>query len=204
MSIDSSGTAAQDPAGDPAVGVVADAHLIAAAQGGDQAAFRDLYRRYARPVYLVALGVVSVPHDAEEVVQEAFLTAWRKLPGLQLASASALPWLATIARFTALNALRARTRRAEVPLPETETEPQLRADDDGPEEAAIRAQATARLEQAIAALSPAERSLFELCVRDGIGYAEAARRLGLTHGGVRNRLARLRIRLRAALAGTEA
>lgn len=202
MSIDSSASAAQDPAADPAAGVLADAELIAAAQGGDQAAFRDLYRRYARPVYLVALGVVSVPHDAEEVVQEAFLTAWRKLPGLQLASPSALPWLATITRFTARNALRTRMRRAEVPLPDTD--PQLRATDDGPEEAAIRAQATARLEAAIGALSPVERSLFELCVRDGISYAEAARRLGLTHGGVRNRLSRLRIRLRAALARTEA
>ena len=60
-----------------------DASLVAQAANGSEVAFRALYRAYVRPVYWVAHGLVGNPADAEDVTQETFLVAWRKLPGLR-------------------------------------------------------------------------------------------------------------------------
>src|SRR6478735_2357136 len=87
-----------------------DAVLVAQAAGGSEIAFRTLYRAYVRPVYWLAHGLVGNAVDAEDVTQETFLVAWRKLPGLELASDSLLPWLATICRFQSANRIRRQRR----------------------------------------------------------------------------------------------
>ncbi|MDU9702168.1 RNA polymerase sigma factor, partial [Helicobacter pylori] len=69
-----------------------------------------LYRRHVRPVYWIAYGLLGEGPDSEDVAQDTFLTAWRKLPELTLESDSALPWLATICRFQAANRIRRRAR----------------------------------------------------------------------------------------------
>ena len=80
--------------------VPGDAELVVLAAGGSEHAFRTLYRAYVRPVFWLAHGLVGNPADAEEVTQETFLVAWRKLPGLDLAGDSLLPWLATFVVLT--------------------------------------------------------------------------------------------------------
>ena len=84
-----------------------DAELVARAAGGSAPAFRLLYRAYVRPLYWIAHRLLGDSSDAEDVVQETFVVAWRKLPELDLASDSLLPWLATICRFQAANRRRA-------------------------------------------------------------------------------------------------
>ena len=76
-------------------------------------AFRTLYRAYVRPVYWIAHGLVGNAADAEDVTQETFLAAWRKLHGFELAGESLLPWLATICRFQAANRIRRQRRDRE-------------------------------------------------------------------------------------------
>ncbi|HYP72615.1 MAG TPA: sigma factor, partial [Microbacterium sp.] len=56
-----------------------DADLVAAAAGGSEVAFRALYRAYVRPVFWLAHSLVGTQVDAEDVTQETFLAAWRKL-----------------------------------------------------------------------------------------------------------------------------
>ena len=90
-----------------------DAALVAQAADGSEIAFRTLYRAYVRPVYWIAHGLVGNPADAEDVTQETFLVAWRKLPELELAGDSLLPWLATICRFQAANRIRRQRRDRE-------------------------------------------------------------------------------------------
>ena len=75
-----------------------DREWAARAASGDQDAFRAIYRAHVRPVYWIAHGILGSAPDAEDVVQETFVVAWRKLPALELLGDSLLPWLATICR----------------------------------------------------------------------------------------------------------
>src|SRR5690606_5286308 len=83
-----------------------DREWAARAASGDEDAFREIYRAHVRPVYWIAHGILGSPSDAEDITQETFVVAWRKLPGFELVSDSLLPWLATICRFQAANRLR--------------------------------------------------------------------------------------------------
>lgn len=177
-----------------------DAELVAEAATGSEQAFRTLYRAYVRPVYWIAHGLLSDTADAEDITQETFVVAWRKLAGLELQGASLLPWLATICRFQAANRLRARRRErehtaaaADETLPSTvNVEEQVISDD-----------LADRIAAAVDSLSPLDREIFQLCAVDGYAYQAAAEQLQVAHGTVRNRLSRIRTRVRTAVNESE-
>ena len=169
-----------------------DAELVRRAAAGSEAAFRTLYRAYVRPVYWLAHGVLHDPAEAEEVTQETFVVAWGKLDGLDLIGDSLLPWLVTICRFQAANRVRA-LRRERERTAATEEEPA--SPHDVEQEVVTAALADAVL-RATEGLSELDRAVFRLCATEGRGYEEAAHQLGVTHATVRNRLSRVRRRLR--------
>ncbi|MDN3444442.1 RNA polymerase sigma factor [Microbacterium sp. APC 3901] len=173
-----------------------DQRVAAQAAAGDESAFRELYRSYVRPVYWIAHGMLGSPGDAEDVTQETFVTAWRKLPGFELQGESILPWLATICRFQAANRLRQRRRdqahttdAADEALPSTISV----------EEQVITADLAERIAVEVGTLSDLDREIFRLCAAEGYAYQAAAEELGVSHAIVRNRLSRVRTRLRGAL-----
>jgi len=175
--------------------VVDDVELLSRAQSGDRRAFTDLYDRHVRPVYWQAYSLVRDAGEAEEVTQDVFVTTWRRIRAITPVDGSLLPWLLVTARYTALNANRRAARRRSEPL-----------DDDAPEGADSSvereieaAQVRAEIDKAVAALAPNDRRLYELCVEGDRTYEQAARELGVSHAVVRNRLHRLRARLRADL-----
>lgn len=173
-----------------------DQRWVAQAAAGDESAFRELYRSYVRPVYWIAHGIVGSPADAEDVTQETFVTAWRKLPGLELQGESVLPWLATICRFQAANRVRQR-RRDQAHTADA-------ADDTIPatvsvEEQVITTELAERIAAEIGTLSELDREIFRLCAAEGYAYQAAASELGISHAVVRNRLSRVRTRLRGAV-----
>ncbi|MEV5071345.1 RNA polymerase sigma factor [Microbacterium sp. LMI12-1-1.1] len=177
-------------------GATGDAELVVLAAGGSEHAFRTLYRAYVRPVYWLAHGLVGNPADAEEVTQETFLVAWRKLPGLDLAGDSLLPWLATICRFQSANRVRRQRRdrlhttaAADEDLPAT-VDVEQQVIDEGLADAILRE---------VAGLSELDRAIFRLCATEGYAYQAAADELGVAHGVVRNRLSRIRTRLRTVV-----
>ncbi|MBW9092939.1 sigma-70 family RNA polymerase sigma factor [Microbacterium jejuense] len=173
-----------------------DAALAALAAGGSERAFRTLYRAYVRPVYWLAHGLVGNPADAEEVTQETFLVAWRKLPGFELAGESLLPWLATICRFQAANRVRRQRRdREHTAAPADESLPDTI---DVEQQVVDGALADAILRE-VAGLGDLDREIFRLCATEGYAYQAAAEQLGVTHGVVRNRLSRIRTRLRTVV-----
>ncbi len=92
-----------------------DDHLIRAATRGDRHAFGELYVRYARMVHGILLARVP-PHDAEDLVQDVFVSAMRQLPELRSAAAFR-GWLAAIARNRAMDYFR--DARHTAPLDET-------------------------------------------------------------------------------------
>ena len=173
-----------------------DAELVAMAASGSEHAFRTLYRAYVRPVYWMAHGLVGNPADAEEVAQETFLVAWRKLPGMELAGESLLPWLATICRFQAANRIRRQRRDREHTA--------AHADETIPstvdvEQQVIDGELAERILREVEGLSRLDQDIFRLCAAEGYAYQAAADELGVAHGVVRNRLSRIRTRLRTVV-----
>lgn len=178
--------------------VIDDRALVARAAGGSEQAFRELYRAYVRPVYWVAFGLVGDAADAEDVAQETFVVAWRKIPSLRLEGASLLPWLATVCRLQAQNRLRARRRHSS----HAELDEQIPALVDV-ETQVVQAQTVAAILAAVERLGELDREIFRLCAAEGYGYEAAAAALGVSHGAVRNRLSRIRSRVRASAMETE-
>jgi len=178
--------------------VIDDRALVARAAGGSEVAYRELYRAYARPVYWIAFGLVGDAADAEDVVQETFVVAWRKIPSLRLEGESLLPWLATVCRLQAQNRLRARRRHSshaalsdEIPSA-VDVEAQV-----------VQAHTVSAILAEVDRLSDLDREIFRLCAAEGYGYEAAAVSLGVSHGTVRNRLSRIRSRVRATTIETE-
>lgn len=173
-----------------------DRTLTRKAADGDDHAFRLIYRRHVRPVYWIAHGLLSDSADAEDVTQETFVVAWRRLRGFELAGESLLPWLATICRFQAANRLRARRRERERTNGVVD---ETFADTVDVEDQVISAELADRIERALEALGEVDARIFRLCAVEGYAYAAAADEIGISHGAVRNRLSRIRTGLRSTV-----
>ena len=171
-----------------------DRELLGRAAHGDRHAFDQLYVRHVRPVYWQAYSVLRNPLDAEDTTQEVFITAWKKIRSITLADESLLPWLLVTSRYTALNkrrqSLRDASRRQAI---SDEIPDQASSVEDTVEHDAL----LARVEKSVAQLSGIDRELYEKCISGDRTYAEAADELGVSHGAVRNRVSRIRQRLRA-------
>lgn len=171
----------------------ADDGLLPAAAGcGDAAAFDELVRRHTARMYRVALRVVGDPVEAEDVVQEAWLSAWRALPRFR-GDAAAATWLYRVVTNAALAHLR--RVRPTVPL---EVVPEPRTDG-GPEVSVLRDEVTGVVLGAIASLEPTQRVPLVLRELEGLGYEEVADVLGIPVPALRSRLHRARAALVARL-----
>ena len=175
----------QRPAGAP----LDDATLVVRAREGDVTAFEDLIRRYQMPVYRIAVRILNDPCSAADTAQEAFLTAWRRLPEVKAEQAFAA-WLYRIAVTRALSTLRA--VRPCVPLEEMAA---ARDRFPGPEEHALADGLAAALRCALNRLTPEQRACWILREMEGLSYEEVAAILHTTPGAVRGRLHRARPQL---------
>lgn len=173
-----------------------DQEWAARAAEGDQNAFRALYRAHVRPVYWIAHGIVGAAADAEDVTQETFVVAWRKLATLELIGESILPWLATICRFQAANRLRQRRRDH---AHTTDAADETIADTVNVEEQVITAALAEKITAELGTLSALDQEIFRLCAAEGYAYHAAAAELGVSHAVVRNRLSRVRTQLRGTI-----
>lgn len=172
-------------------GPAADADLLARfVSGRDQAAFADLVRRYARLVWRVARTRCRADATAEDVFQATFVVLSRKASTVRTGSALA-GWLHRTAHRLAVRA--AKKERRAVPLP-----PNLPTSAD-PLDALTARELLAAVDDEMAKLSDAERSVLVLCGLDGLANDDAAKRLGVTPGAVKGRLERARAKLRGRL-----
>lgn len=173
-----------------------DRALMQRARRGDRHAFDVLYARHVRPVYWQAYSIVGNASDAEDATQDVFITAWRKLGMIEVVDDSLLPWLLVTARFVALNSRRKRLRRDRrmQQIDESVADGEALIED-----AAEQRTVMARVDQCVAGLSDNDRRLYELCIEGDKTYGQAAAALGVSHAAVRNRLSRVRQRLRADL-----
>jgi RNA polymerase sigma-70 factor (ECF subfamily) len=135
--------------------------------------------------------------DAEEVVQEALVRAWRKRHALRNPAAS-LPWMLQITRNEAMRFAAQRQRRRASEVPEAEPAPGREARvANHPLDDALMTLAT---EQALRSLRPDERRLIRLRYMEDLTQGQVAEALGVPEGTVKVRLHRARARLRGAAA----
>jgi RNA polymerase sigma-70 factor (ECF subfamily) len=167
--------------------------LVRQAQAGDLVAFERLYRDNERKVFGLCFRLSSDPALAEELTQEVFVRAWRKLSSFRGESAFS-SWLYPLTVNVALSERRSRRRRdARI----------VATDDPASLERAPRSPAPEAgfdLEKAMATLPPGARAVFVLHDVEGRTHEEIAQLLGLAPGTSKAQLHRARRLLREALA----
>lgn len=172
-----------------------DAQLSRAAEG-DRDAFEAVYRASASRLFGICLRVLRDREEAEDALQEVYVRVWRKAGQFDAARAGAATWLATIARNTAIDRLRARPQAQLAPVDLVEAMPD---DADTPVEASARADDHARLDACFETLEPRRRRLIRAAFFDGSTYEELARRAGSPLGTVKSWIRRGLMQLRVCL-----
>jgi RNA polymerase sigma-70 factor (ECF subfamily) len=166
--------------------------LVRRAQGGEMAAFEALYRAHLGRVYGLCLRMAADPHRAEELTQETFIRAWRRL-GTYRGEGSFWGWLRRLTVNVVLAERRSRLRRSAWERPEAD--PSRLESPDPPDRPDWRRD----LESAIAALPPRARAVFVLHDVEGFRHAEIATFTGTSPGTSKAQLHRARRLLREAL-----
>lgn len=178
-----------------------DEEIVERVRAGDVALYEILMRRYNQRLYRVARAILGDDSEAEDVMQEAYVRAYRHLD--QFAGAARFStWLTKIAVYEAL--ARARQRRRFVGIEELTDHPDFarsptRVPERDPEQQVLDREMHALLEAAIEALPPIYRSVFVLREVEEMSTAETATCLGLSEDAVKVRLHRARARLRRYL-----
>jgi RNA polymerase sigma-70 factor (ECF subfamily) len=174
----------------------ADADLVAAVAGGEQAALGEIYRRFAGAVWAVARRVCNDRAMAEDVSQTVFVDLWQR-PGRYDPERGRLrPWLVAQAHARAVDAVRSETARTR----RQEREGQLAPTSEPDVEAAVHAAALGDdLRRAVDALDSDERAAIMLSYFGGRTYRETAELLGAPEGTVKTRIRRGLIGLRRTL-----
>lgn len=173
---------ASQPATIPGVAVTeqSDAELIRRVAAGDGSAFELLYRRYARPVFGLALRRLGDRGRAEDAVQETFASIWRSASSYRPDRGPGAPWLYAVARNAIIDRARARSE----PPAESPDEPSPEA---GPPERAEAGWTAWRVHRALEELPAHERAVLELAYWSGLSQSEIAEFLGIPLGTVKTR-----------------
>jgi RNA polymerase sigma factor (sigma-70 family) len=174
-----------------------DADLLERLAAGDQKALSIVFDRHAAAVTRYAWAVAPSRMDVEEIVQDTFVTVWRRAAEITIPDASLLPWLLVTCRNFGMNVVRKQARNHADELDENSTtfSDPLREHRDAE---AAREDLRWVLDE-IERLEPVDRRVCELCLIEGLPYAEAARLLDLSIGAVKQRVSRSRARLRKAV-----
>lgn len=185
----------------PALADMGLAELVVAARDGDSGAFGTLYGAHAPAVRRIVLDNVHQAHDVEDVVQEVFARAFRRLSSLREPERF-LPWLYSIARRAAIDHRRVRVAGRSVV--DADPAEHVAAADLGPDDLLMLREELRVLQLATARLSDRDVTALNLVGHLGLGPAEIAAALGVTPGAAKVIVHRARQRLRAALGEPEA
>jgi RNA polymerase sigma-70 factor, ECF subfamily len=183
-----------------------DAHDVTLAQAGDETAFRRLVERHGRGVFQLAFRLTGSEPDAEDVVQDAFLKAYRELKRFESRS-SFRTWLHRITVNCAYDLLRQRPRHraesldagAEEGAPGGGVEPEADVSS-RPDRLAFGAEVQGRVRTALELLTPTERTAFVLRHFEGRSLEEIGETLGLRTGATKHSIFRAVQKMRRALA----
>ena len=179
-----------------------DAAAVALARDGDSEAFHSLVDRHSRAVYRLAYRMTGSPHDAEDVVQETFLRAYKQLGRFE-SRANFGTWLHRIAVNCSIDLIRSRPRRESAhDTSDLDAFPPAEAADMGrpsPERLMLSAQVQGRITEAMQSLSPMERAAFMLRHVEGHSIDEIGQALGLKSNATKHSIFRAVKKMRVAL-----
>jgi len=182
--------------------------LIAQAQQGDVAAFRQLVERHQRRAFAIALSLVRDENDARELVQDAFLRVYRSLHNFQ-GTSSFFTWLYRIITNLSIDLIRKPGRQlADIDESRFESDesqeaefPLLsRVDGSDPVDVVRRREIAGRLQAALDALPPYHRGVIVMREIEGLSYEEMAQAMNVSKGTIMSRLFHARQKLQKALA----
>ena len=177
----------------------ADRAVLARVTNGELDALQELYDRYRTMAYSIAFRITTDASLAEDVVQDAFLGAWRNAARYVEGRGSVKTWLLSIVHHRAIDAVRRRRPTAELPEAEAPPPPTLTLPD-------IWAEVAGDLDReeigaALATLSDVQREAIELAYFGGLTQVEIADRTGAPLGTVKSRVRLGLLAMRAALTG---
>jgi RNA polymerase sigma-70 factor, ECF subfamily len=175
-----------------------DMALVERCRRGDLGAFEELYRAHAGRLYSVACRMLGNTADADDLLQEIFLTAHRKLESFR-GESSLGTWLYRLAMNQCLDYLRSRAARAGQVTDTIEDDPTLA--DAGSRGLAEQTVTKMDLERAVARLPEGCRAAFVLHDIEGLEHREVAEALGIAEGTSKSQVHKARMRLRALLRG---
>ncbi len=167
-----------------------DRALVALARQGDGAAFAQLLRRHDDKMRGVVWRVVRSRTDMDDILQDAYLKAWRGLVDFR-GDAAFSSWLYRIVHLTTLDAVKKTARRRIVPLDDVVMP--------GVADASAQIADSFALQRALADLPADQLAVVTLVDGDGASYDEVAEMLGISAGTVGSRLSRARAQLRKQL-----
>jgi RNA polymerase sigma factor (sigma-70 family) len=175
---------------------LSDEAVVALVARADESALAELYDRFGRVAYGLALRILRDEKLAEDAVQEGFLAAWRNADRFIPERAKASTWLLTLVHRRAVDLVRRENRRRAEPLTEgIEPVPAESAEDD----AWLRFERE-RVQAALKLLPDQQREAIELAYYGGFSQSELAERLGQPVGTIKSRMFTGLARLRELLA----
>jgi RNA polymerase sigma-70 factor (ECF subfamily) len=174
---------------------LSDEAVVALVARSDQTALAELYDRFGRVAYGVALRILRDEKLAEDAVQEGFLAAWRNADRFMPERAKASTWLLTLVHRRAVDLVRRENRRRAEPLA-AGIEP---AAESAEEDAWLRFERE-RVQAALKRLPDQQREALELAYYGGFSQSELAERLGQPVGTIKSRMFTGLARLRELLA----
>lgn len=166
--------------------------IIKAVVGGDTESFRLLVERYEKPVRRMIGNLINDRHICEDIAQEVFLAAYRKLDSFNSARSNFSTWLFTIARNKSINAMKKRRS-------ESVSRPPERMNPTNPADTLEQDELVARLDTALNALSSRHRRAVVLAEFENLSYEQIAQIEGVRVGTVKSRINRAKKKLRSAL-----
>jgi len=179
-----------------------DAAVVAQVLTGDREAFRVLVERHSRNIFKAVYRMTNNQEDADEIVQETFLRAYKSLERFQERS-SFYTWVYRIAMNRTLDFLSVKKPKQTVQISDSpdpeQGEVQLASDSPGPERALLSAELKSSIAKAMLLLTPTEKVAFTLRHMEGRSIEDVSEALGVRNVAARNTVFRAVKKLRIAL-----
>ena len=159
---------------------------------GDSESFRVLLERYERPIIRMIRNIIADTESCEDIAQDVFFTAYKKLASFDPARSNFSTWLFTIARNKSINALRKKRVLSISELPK-------KADPHNPLDEMVQKELLDQLDRELQALSSRQRRAFVLAQFEQLPYEQIAQIEGARLGTIKSRINRAKKKLRSAL-----
>ena len=169
--------------------------LLSRVAAGDEHAFAQLYRLTAARLYGAIVRMIRDRHEAEDLLQDVFTTAWRRADSFDARRGTAMTWLMTLARNRTIDRIR---QHREVPL-DDELALSIPDESPTPDLGAQASQERQRLERGLAHLGERQAYVLREAFHSGASYAELAERMQVPLGTMKSWIRRSLMRLKVYL-----